>query len=107
MERGARHFAFISRSGADQPEAAHLIENINTSGGSTRILRADASDDEAVRQALAPLHAERPIRGVVHGAMVLKVRNAFFEVENEEDDANMKPKLAGWYIRTNEPPTVC
>ncbi|KAI1370878.1 hypothetical protein F4677DRAFT_464877 [Hypoxylon crocopeplum] len=94
MEHGARHFAFISRSGADKPEAARLIENINASGASTRIFCADASDEEAVRQVVASLHAERPIRGVVHGAMVLK--DGMFEQMNHQSFADcVNPKAKG------------
>lgn len=80
MERGARHFAFISRSGADKPEAARLIECISAAGASTKVFRADATDEEAVRQIVAILHAQRPIRGVVHGAMVLKVSFVAFGI---------------------------
>lgn len=73
MERGARHFAFISRSGADKPEAADLVESLERSGASVKIFRADASDESAVRNVVLSLNAERPIRGAVIAAMVLKV----------------------------------
>jgi hypothetical protein len=73
MECGARHFAFISRSGADKPEAARLVADIELSGASTQVLRADAADEDAVAKIVASLQANRPIRGVVHAAMVLKV----------------------------------
>lgn len=74
VEHGARHFAFISRSGASKPEAARVIENIhNTPGTSTRVYRADASDEAAMQCIVYSLQAERPVRGVVHAAMVLKV----------------------------------
>lgn len=72
-ERGAKHFAFISRSGADKPEAARLIDSIQKSGASTQVFRADASDEEAVRRVVLALNAEGSIRGVVHAATVLKV----------------------------------
>ncbi|KAI1118581.1 hypothetical protein F5Y14DRAFT_462535 [Nemania sp. NC0429] len=73
VEHGARHFAFISRSGASKPEAARVIENIhNTPGTSTRVYRADASDEAAMQCIIYSLQAERPVRGVVHAAMVLK-----------------------------------
>lgn len=72
-ERGAKHFAFLSRSGADKPEAAHLIESLKTSGALPQVFRADASNEEAVRRVVLELNAKRPIRGVVHAATVLKV----------------------------------
>ncbi|KAI0169553.1 hypothetical protein GGR52DRAFT_592149 [Hypoxylon sp. FL1284] len=94
MERGARHFAFISRTGADKPEAARLIKSINESGASTKVFRADATDEEAVRQIVAVLHAQRPIRGVVHGAMVLK--DGMFEQMSHQSFVDcINPKAKG------------
>ncbi|KAI1768083.1 hypothetical protein GGR53DRAFT_518100 [Hypoxylon sp. FL1150] len=94
MERGARHFAFISRSGADKPEAARLIESINAAGASTKVFRADATDEEAVRQIVAILHAQRPIRGVVHGAMVLK-DGMYEQMEHRSFADCINPKARG------------
>lgn len=77
MEHGARHFAFLSRSGADKPEAAQVVKDIEEKGASADVYRVDASKEEAVRRIVLSLNTERPIRGVVHAAMVLKVRNNF------------------------------
>lgn len=83
MDHGARHFAFISRSGASKPEAARVIANIHKCPGtSTRLYRADASDEVAMQCIIYSLQAERPIRGVVHAAMVLKVCKAVFHPTN-------------------------
>lgn len=76
MERGAKHFTFISRSGTDKPEAARLVKDIQLSGASTQVVRADASNEEDVARIVTSLQAERPIRGVVHAAMVLKVSSS-------------------------------
>lgn len=73
MARGAKHFAFISRSGANKPEAADLVQSIEQSGASVQVFCADASDEYAVRQIVLSLNSQRLIRGVVHAAMVLKV----------------------------------
>lgn len=73
MERGAKHFSFISRSGVEKPEAAQVVEAIRRAGASTNVFRADASDQEDVSKVVKKLAEERPIRGVVHAAMVLKV----------------------------------
>ena len=72
-ERGAKHFAFISRSGADRPEAAHLIETLKRSGATTQVFRTDASDKEAVRRVVLEVNTKGRIRGVVHAASVFKV----------------------------------
>ena len=78
MERGAKHFAFISRSGADKPEAARIVAGIEKfKETSAKVYRADASDEEAVRRIVLSLQEERPIRGVVHAAMVLRVSCVF------------------------------
>ena len=76
MDRGAKHFTFISRSGTDKPEAARLVADIELSGASTQVVRADASNEDDVTRTVSSIQAERPIRGVVHAAMVLKVRTS-------------------------------
>lgn len=75
MSRGAKHFAFISRSGADKAEAAQLIKSINAAGAVTEVFRGDASNQSDVSHALGSITSSgRRIRGVVHAAMVLQVR---------------------------------
>ena len=71
--RGAKHFAFLSRSGTDKPEAACLIKNLENAGASPQVFHADASNENAVRQIVLELNAQRPVRGVVHAATVLNV----------------------------------
>ncbi|KAK2772279.1 polyketide synthase [Colletotrichum kahawae] len=94
MQRGARHFAFLSRSGTDKPEAALVVEQIEQQGGRTYVYRVDAADEEAVRRAVLELQKDRPIRGVVHAAMVL--RDAMFErMSHEAFMAVIKPKANG------------
>lgn len=74
MERGCRKFAFISRSGADKAEAAQVIESLNLAGASVRVFRADASNETEITHVVKQVKASQPIRGVVHAAMVLQVR---------------------------------
>ncbi|RYP41604.1 hypothetical protein DL767_000946 [Monosporascus sp. MG133] len=64
--------SFLSRSGADKPEAARIVAEITERGASAKVFRADASDEEAVRRIIDEVNKERPIRGVVHAAMILK-----------------------------------
>ncbi|KAK7756196.1 Type I Iterative PKS [Diatrype stigma] len=95
MERGARHFAFISRSGADKPEAARIVAAIERSeGASAKVYRADAADEEAVQQIVLSLQEERPIRGVVHAAMVLK-DGMFEQMDYASFMAAITPKARG------------
>ncbi|RYC58310.1 hypothetical protein CHU98_g7900 [Xylaria longipes] len=95
MEHGARHFAFISRSGASKPEAARVIASIEKCrGASTRVYRADASDEVAMQCIIYSLQAERPIRGVVHAAMVLK-DGMFEQMDHASYMAAITPKVHG------------
>ncbi|KAI1424281.1 hypothetical protein F5Y12DRAFT_753061 [Xylaria sp. FL1777] len=94
MERGARHFTFISRSGIDKPEAARLVTDIELSGASTQVIRADASNEEAVARIVSSIQAERPIGGVIHAAMVLK--DGMFEQMTHQSFVDcVKPKARG------------
>ncbi|PBP25423.1 putative polyketide protein [Diplocarpon rosae] len=94
MDRGAKHFAFISRSGADKPEAAELLQNIQNAGASVKIYRADASDEAAVKKIVHSLNAERTVRGVIHAAMVLK--DGMFEQMSHNSFADsVNPKAKG------------
>ncbi|KAF7590331.1 hypothetical protein BBP40_002981 [Aspergillus hancockii] len=72
MDRGARDFVFLSRSGTSKPEAAALVESIQRSGAIAEVFRADASNEQDVARAVESVTARRPIRGVVHAAMVLQ-----------------------------------
>ena len=94
VERGAKHFAFISRSGADKPEAAEVIKGIEETNASAEVFRADASNERDVRKVVNAVMAKRPIRGVVHAAMVLK--DGIFEKMSAADfQAAIVPKVKG------------
>ncbi|CAJ2500303.1 Uu.00g031560.m01.CDS01 [Anthostomella pinea] len=95
MECGAKHFAFLSRSGADKAEAARVVEAIRVRDGcSADVFRVDASDEAAVRKVVLSLRTARPIRGVVHAAMVL--RDGIFDtMDAEAFNAAGAPKARG------------
>jgi hypothetical protein len=77
VSRGARHFIFLSRSGADKPEAAALVEELHELTRSkhtdltVQVVRGDVSVKDDVGRAVSS--ATKPIKGVVQAAMVLKV----------------------------------
>lgn len=73
MDRGAKHFAFISRSGADKPEAAQLIASITKAGAIPQVFRGDASNVNDVSSVIEKVTSTRRIKGLVHAAMVLEV----------------------------------
>ncbi|TVY18290.1 Reducing polyketide synthase DEP5 [Lachnellula arida] len=94
MERGATSFAFISRSGADKPEAAQVIESIQKAGHDAQVYRADASDTAEVTKVIKAVSASRPIRGVVHAAMVLQ-DSMFERMTYSKYMAAVVPKVRG------------
>ena len=77
VSRGARHFIFLSRSGADKPAAAELVNELHELARTeypdltVQVVRGDVSIREDVSKAIAC--ATKPIKGVVQAAMVLKV----------------------------------
>ncbi|KAF2137744.1 uncharacterized protein K452DRAFT_321598 [Aplosporella prunicola CBS 121167] len=94
MERGARHFAFLSRSGADKPEAASLVESLKKAGAQIQVFRGDVSNEVDVASAVSTITTSRPIRGVVHAAMVL--RDGMFDgMTFDQFTAAIVPKVKG------------
>ncbi|KAK2596119.1 hypothetical protein QQS21_006466 [Conoideocrella luteorostrata] len=96
-ECGAKHFAFISRSGADRPAAAQLVEDIRAIGAVPRVFRGDAtkvSDIKTAVDAITKGSEARRIRGVVHAAMVLNdvmLHNMTLDTWNN----TLSPKVGG------------
>lgn len=78
MRRGVRHFAFVSRSGLDKLEATQLVKSSRKEGASVNVYRADAANEEDLSSVIAQESSERPIRGVVHAAMVLNAGTLTF-----------------------------
>lgn len=78
VSRGARHFVFLSRSGADKPEAAAVVQELRELTWAqypdltVQVVRGDVSIRKDVSRAISC--AKHPIKGVVQAAMVLKVR---------------------------------
>ena len=93
MERGCRNFVFISRSGADKPEAAQVTTSLQKAGASVRVFRADATVEEDVMAVVADVRATHQIRGVVHAAMVLQV-----SLGSEIAVGNRLIGQIGWHI---------
>ena len=75
--RGARHFVFLSRSGADKAEAASLLKDLQERSTmhelnmTLQVVRGDVANRADVAKAIGV--ARTPIKGVIQAAMVLKV----------------------------------
>ena len=71
-ENGARHLCLMTRSGAASDEASSkALEDLEAMECRAQIMQCDVGDAEAVERAVRA--AERPIRGVLHAAMSLRV----------------------------------
>ena len=73
IKRGARRFAFLSRSGADAKSAATLVKDIKAIGVNVSVIRGDATNAADVERAVQSVPSQHPIAGAVHAAMVLRV----------------------------------
>lgn len=74
IDRGARHLAFMARSGSQRPAAAHLISSIQAREVEVTVLRGDVADKDDVEAVIRTITQCRKLRGVVNAAMVLNVR---------------------------------
>lgn len=71
-ENGARHLCLMTRSGAAIDEASKTaLKDLEAMDCRAQIMQCDVGDADAVGRAIQA--AERPIRGVIHAAMSLKV----------------------------------
>ena len=69
---GAKHIIAMSRSGAADDDTIALIEECRNVGTSIYIQKGSVLSIDDIQAAVA-LAGKRPIRGVIQGAMVLKV----------------------------------
>ncbi|GAB1196570.1 hypothetical protein APSETT444_005842 [Aspergillus pseudonomiae] len=98
VSRGARHFIFLSRSGADKPEAAALVKELHELTRSqyldltVQVVRGDVSIRDDVSRAISC--ATKPIKGVVQAAMVLK-DTLFTEMSLAQFNQVLHPKMLG------------
>ncbi|RYP25026.1 hypothetical protein DL765_000254 [Monosporascus sp. GIB2] len=90
----SRNFVFISRSGTRKAEATDIVQRLKAEGASVGVFCADASDEKAVADVVAEVAATRPIRGVIHAAMVLQ-DGLFQEMTFDKYQAALKPKMWG------------
>lgn len=77
VQRGARHFIFLSRSGAEKSEAAAVLKQLeeysqkHNTEVTFQVIRGDVSVRSDVDKAIAAAH--HPIRGVIQAAAVFQV----------------------------------
>ncbi|WBC15801.1 SDR family NAD(P)-dependent oxidoreductase [Micromonospora sp. WMMA1998] len=68
---GVDHLLLVSRRGPDAPGAADLVDELTAHGTRVTVAACDAADRDAVRDLLATVPADAPLRTVVHTAAAL------------------------------------
>lgn len=71
IERGARKFVFIGRSGLDKLPARSLVKDLEEAGAHVQVFRGDVGNFEDVKNAVALVQGK--IGGVIQAAMGLDV----------------------------------
>ncbi|MBD3011462.1 type I polyketide synthase, partial [Streptomyces sp. 5-10] len=97
-EHGVEHLLLASRRGPDAPGMAELVAELEAAGASVAVAACDVADREAVRELLAGVPAEVPLRGVVHTAGV--VDDGVVEgLTDERIQRVLGPKVdAAWHL---------
>jgi len=76
VDQGARNLVLVSRSGTVAGKVKTLIDELASVGAKVIVKRCDVSDSNSVETLIRKEMAGMPeIKGVIHGAMVLKVSN--------------------------------
>lgn len=74
VEKGARNIVLVSRSGSATGKVRELIDQMATLGANIVVRRCDVTDSILVNKLISTeLSGLPPVRGLVHGAMVLHV----------------------------------
>ncbi|KAL9009887.1 MAG: hypothetical protein Q9173_005125 [Seirophora scorigena] len=74
VDRGARHLAFVARSGSESSAAASLASSMEARGVHVTVFRGDVALRDDVQTAVQSITQHRQLRGVVYAAMVLNDR---------------------------------
>lgn len=100
-DRGAKHLAFLSRTGTSgSAEAAEFVENLHARGVRVMVLRADVTRLADLQDAVAEIESSSggqnfpPIRGVLNAAAIIQ-DGLFVNQSSEAWHKVVQPKLQG------------
>lgn len=103
VERGARNLILLSRSGASNPHAQALVDELTSKGACVQTPGCDISDKNALESTLAACLKNAnmpPIKGCIQASMVLRDA-AFAGMTHEAWTAATAPKVQGsWNLHT-------
>jgi acyl transferase domain-containing protein/surfactin synthase thioesterase subunit/acyl carrier protein len=99
-ERGTRHLVLLGRRGIEAPGAAQEVAALEALGARVSVVAGDVTVEADIAKALALIHADLPLRGVVHAAGALD--DGLLDAQTAERFVNvMAPKVRGaWNLHT-------
>lgn len=102
VEKGAKHIVLLSRSGTLKGQAKEQIAALSKAGANIVVRSCDVANKADVEDlVLRGLTDLPPIRGIIHGAMVLHVGH---ETSSQPIPSLMPP--AGCSLRENDLRTI-
>lgn len=108
--RGAKHLVLVNRRGEGSPADSTTVESLRAGGVSVSVMAADIADPAALANVLSFIDQTcAPLRGVLHGAMVLRDRG-LDSMTHEDLTEVLRPKVAGaWnlHLQTASRPLDC
>jgi NADPH:quinone reductase-like Zn-dependent oxidoreductase/NAD(P)-dependent dehydrogenase (short-subunit alcohol dehydrogenase family) len=98
---GARHLAFLSRSGALSDQAKSVLQTLQEEGIDAKTYRCDTAEASQLSATVSQLSTEMPpIRGLINGAMVLR-DSMFQNMTHEQWTIAIRPKVHGsWNLHS-------
>ena len=95
LRRGARYFAFISRSGATKPEQHRLLDRLSEGGATAKDFKVDITSFEHLSQTIEAIRVSMPpIKGCLQLAMIMK-DNFFDKMPFEDWEQSTSIKIQG------------
>lgn len=103
-DHGARHLAFLSRTGRLLPQAQEVLDQLRRRNLHAAVYACDITDQEKLKETIFKMQTEMPqIKGVIQAAMVL--RDGLFESMSYENWVQTtRPKIDGsWNLHETMP----
>lgn len=101
VEQGARHLVLVGRRGISTPGAQAALETMHAAGAQVKVAQTDVTQADQVAALLAEIRQSLPpLRGVIHGAMVLD-DGFLLNLDQARIQQVMAPKALGaWNLHT-------
>jgi len=97
--KGARHLMLLGRS-QPKPEAQRQIDELAEQGAEVTVVQADVADETQLAGALAQIHADHSLRGIIHAAGLFD-DGALINLDWDRFVKVLRPKMHGvWNLHT-------